>query len=495
VYSVPVENEAHRTVFLFIKDSQLVAVDHERTALEMLARFEGDAQDSLSGLLAFHEVMSRCAVGSGDLQPLVRWFAEPLGYAHAIRAAAGGRKRRGTDLLKVLSNQGFDALQGIGGHVNFSTSEYELLHRTWIYAPALNRGPDAKSKDKYDLAFRMFEFPNGSALEPQDWVPRELTTYATCLWNMKNAFEYASTLVDEIAGEPAFFDDVLVSLLEDPNGPQVDIRRELVAHLGQRATLISDYVTPITPKSERLMVGLELTDPAAVSAALDKAMESDPDARRVELNGQTIWEVINEPEEEMPTLVIDGGFGFTPIPGIEEPADEEEKDRLLRNSAIAVVHGQLVVATHIDLLEQIMTQSDQQDRLADSMDYRLVSNALSRLGAGENSFRFFSRTDEEYRSTYELIRQNRMPESETLVGRLLNRLLGPEEKGILREQQIDGSKLPDYQVVRRYLGPAGMFVQSHEDGWSITGAMLTKDQAYDADLERPAISTARAEQN
>ena len=45
----------------------------------------------------------------------------------------------------------------------------------------------------------------------------------------------------------------------------------------------------------------------------------------------------------------------------------------------------------------------------------------------------------------------------------------------LREQQIDARKLPEYQMVRRYLGPAGMFVVSHEDGWSITGCFLSKE--------------------
>ena len=73
--------------------------------------------------------------------------------------------------------------------------------------------------------------------------------------------------------------------------------------------------------------------------------------------------------------------------------------------------------------------------------------------------RSFSRTDEEYRPTYELIRQGKMPESESLLGKLLNRLLGPEDEDVLREQQIDGSQLPDFEAVRRYLGPAGLFLR------------------------------------
>ena len=68
-----------------------------------------------------------------------------------------------------------------------------------------------------------------------------------------------------------------------------------------------------------------------------------------------------------------------------------------------------------------------------------------------------------------------MPEAKTLLAKLLNRLLGPDEKGILREQQIDGSKMPDFDAVRRYLGPSGMYAQSEADGWYLAGCLLSKE--------------------
>ena len=45
----------------------------------------------------------------------MRWFIDPLRYAETMRAASGGKKKRGTDILKVLRNQGFDAIEGVGG--------------------------------------------------------------------------------------------------------------------------------------------------------------------------------------------------------------------------------------------------------------------------------------------------------------------------------------------------------------------------------------------
>ena len=122
---------------------------------------------------------------------------EPFGYTEALRVANDdGTKRKGQDMLKVLKNQGFTCVQGIGGFVNFMADRYELLHRTFIYAPAVNPGPE-----KYTLAARMLKFPNGKEFEPFDWIPREIATYASVNIDMKNAFESSKTLVNEIVGD------------------------------------------------------------------------------------------------------------------------------------------------------------------------------------------------------------------------------------------------------------------------------------------------------
>ena len=131
----------------------------------------------------------------------------------------------------------------------------------------------------------------------------------------------------------------------------------------------------------------------------------------------------------------------------------------------------------------------QHDTLGASADFQAVNKLLEHLGAGEDSFRFFSRMDEEYRAAYEMIRQGKMPESESVLGRVLNRLLGPEEENVLRKPEIDGKKLPDYQVVRRYLGPAGLFVRPRVDGWLVSGIMVSKQKLIDKNAAAQANLT------
>src|SRR5262249_49812628 len=158
------------------------------------------------------------------------------------RAVQGGKKKRGTDYLRVLQKQGFAAVQGIGGHVFFATDGVEMLHRTYVYAP-----PVAGAKEKYELAMRMLDFPNTAPgqLEPQVWALPEIASYLSFNWKMRDAFKFSETLVDAIINDKGAFKDIWDNLRTDPNGPMIDIYKELLDHLGTRATLLSDVVVPV----------------------------------------------------------------------------------------------------------------------------------------------------------------------------------------------------------------------------------------------------------
>ncbi len=355
-------------------------------------------------------------------------------------------------------------IEGIGGYATLATGEHEILHHTFIYAPG-----------EFKQAANMLDFPNTGDLFAQSWISRNCASYLTFNWNMEKAFESAKHLVDEIAGEE-IFEDVLISIKKDPNGPQIDIRKDIVAHLGGRATVMFHYRQPITPESERFMVAIDLTNPEIVRRTVDKAMEHDPAAKKRLFNGNVIWEIINEADDELAAVQIDAGG----VPGIgfdEDPeagTDDEDK-KTLPNSVVTVARGHLIIASHVDFIRDLLGDVAKSDTLAESMDYQLVNAELKLLGAGEDSFRTFGRLDEEMRSTYELMRTGKMAESKTILGRLLNRLLAPEEEGVVRKQKLDAGKLPEYQVVRRYLGPSGMYVKTEDDGWFVSGVFLNKD--------------------
>ncbi len=469
-------DQPERRAFIAVHQDRLIAVDHEGVIDNLLARFGATDGASLVTVPAFQHAIKNSEAAFGETAPHLRWFVEPFGYTEIARAYDQGRRRRGTDMLQVLANQGFDAIQGLGGFVVLSEGEYEVLHRTFVYAPPVKRAADDKNLEKYDLAARMLEFPNSTVLAPPKWVPRDLAAYLSFNWNVQKAFYASETIVNEIAGDEVFH-DVLESIKTDPNGPQIDIEKELVAYLGTRATMVSDYREPISPKSERMLFAIEVTNPAAVMDTINRAMESDPAAKKRVFEDHVIWEILNEDPHEVPTLHLDspGGFGFDGF-GADEPVEEEEEEKpMIPNSAVTVAFGHLVIASHVDYVVEILSEHAEDDHLAKAADYELVRQALEKLGAGNDSFNFFARTDESIRVTYEMMKQGRMPESESVLGKMLNRMFEPEEEGVMREQRIDGGELPDFEVARRYLGPGGFYVRSTEMGWDVAGCLLSKE--------------------
>jgi hypothetical protein len=459
-----------------IVNEQLIASDHEATLVGILAQAKTPSEKTLSTVQAYEVAMGKVAEAVGDAEPQAKWYLDPFRYAEVARAMNGGKKKRGKDILTLLREEGFGAIQGAAGYVLLATGEQEVLHRSFVYAPA---DPKAAKGDKYQLAARMLQFPNEATKGPPAWVPQSAATFLSLNWKVGEAFDkYVGSIVDRFADGEGIYEEVLLSIKEDPNGPQVDLRKDLIAHLSERLMVMTDCVEPIDVNSERLMVAIELKDAVAVEKTVNKAMSSDPDARKRVHNGHVIWEIVSEEETEFTVdeIKIDGpGFiGTEEVVAVGAIAAPDE-DRVLPNSAVTVVHGHLIVASHVDFIVKVL---DAQPQTLDAAeDFVRVGKALDGLGAGTQALRHFVRTDKAYMTTYELVRQNKMPEAKTVLGKVLNRLFASDEDDesmIVRQQQIDGTKMPEFEKVREYLGPAGFYVQSEDDGWLVSGCLLKR---------------------
>lgn len=458
------EKAKPKMAYYFLTGNLLGSCDNLDIVRGILSRFSGKKGGSLSEVEGFKKIVERCQSDEGKIAPQIRWFVYPLGYAAAARASKSPQeRRRGKSILELMRNQGVGAIKGVGGYASFSSEGFDLIHRTAVYAPL-----------PYQNAMKMIVLLNGKDYTPQSWVPREISTYTTLYFDIQNAFDNFGPLFDELfgEGESGAWADVLDGLKRDPNGPQLDLRNELIKHLGQRVSMVTDYELPITTASERLFFAIEVTDDAAVAKALQKWLQNDPTAKRREINGHVVWEIVeNEgPEIEGPEVSLGGDIpDLAPQPKHKKPNQQS----LMPHAAATVIDGNLFVASHLDFLKKVL---DSKDKLVKDLDYQLVSETINQMQPQDKCLRVFSRTDEEYRPTYELIRQNKMPESESMFGQLLNQLFGEGKKGVVRHQKIDGSKLPEYDAVRRYLGPAGFQVSAEKDGWFLKGFTLNKEE-------------------
>ncbi|QDU74479.1 hypothetical protein Pan97_14870 [Bremerella volcania] len=470
----PGPNEAYYA----IQQDLLIATDSQLTLKYILEAIAAAKQDNLASLEAFEAVLARAAKGRGPDTYDFEWFVEPFGYAEVIRSQQGGRKKRGTDMLHLLRNQGFDAVKGLGGYVNFmvanDSDQLEMVHSSFVYAP---QDPQAETGERFRLGARVLNFPNDPNFQPHNWVPADIATFLDFRWNVQDAFKFSETIVNEYADDE-IFDELIESLEKDPAGPKVDVVNQIVKHLDDKVCMLVDVKTPITPQSEQRLVAVHLLNADPVKAAITQIMQQDPNAEKHVVGDQEIWE-IHEEEEEIPTLVISGpGFPDSFAANNQFTQGDANKPKI-PNAAVSVVDDWVYFANNKELIKKVILtkQAGAAANLLDqAADYQRMNKALAVLGSGVDSFRHFARSDQAARVTYELMQQGKMPESESALGKLINEVwsMGQDDDTAKREQQIDASKLPPFAQVEGYLGPTGSYARTEEDGWYVSGAMLKK---------------------
>jgi len=450
-----------------LRGNLLLVSDNIGTAATLLRRLAAPPKLGLDTVPEYQAVLTRVAKDN-SLKPDLTWYVNPIGLLEMIEADNPREAGSGPDPLKIAKSEGFDAVQGMGGVVSLAVGPYGAVHRTSVYAPP-----------PFRRAMRMATFANGGDFKPQDWVPANVSSYTSFNWDMLAAFDSFATLFDAIfgEGEENVFSDVVKSLREDPNGPQIDLRNDLIAHLGNRGTVLTDVEKPLTPHSQRRILAAEAKNPAALALTIEKMVLNDPGVKKRTFEGHTIFEILPEDEE------ADGAAEAKKRPG-GLAAGGQGGGRLLPNSAVTVAHGTLFISTHVSFLEKILAANPQS--LATTAAYGEVAAHLQKLGATNVCLQGYSDNAEQWFLPYELFRTGKLPESDLLVASILNALFPQAPEGEIRKQQLDGSKLPDYSVVRHYLGTGGLYSVTEPSGWFLLGFSLSKANPPAAQAAIPA---------
>jgi hypothetical protein len=477
IFSVPTSGGRAQQTIYFIKDNLLCGIDDRAEAERILRRMGGRPNDNLASLKAYQATMEKCRGQAGNLEPEARWFVDPFGFIFADRTLHEPSKKD-QDLAKILYNNGFDAIQGAGGFLNqLVEGHVEILSRTAVYAPPV-RG---KENDplRWNSSMQMMQMPNGPAVEPQSFAPRELAAYMTFNIRVMDAFDHVGPVFDALQDHEDAWKNTLEGWKNDPYGQQVDVRKEFIANMNDRVTVMSSYDMPITEESERSVFAIEAKNEAALAKTLERWMAKEPDVVKHQVDQYVIYEHVekanaeSEPDVEVP--------GFSPVrTGSDEKTTnaKKRKERVLPNSAVTVALGHMMMASDVNYLTEILQSVGRHERLASSADYQQMTEVMNRLAPGERSGWIFGRSDEELRPTFDLIREGKMPQSKSMLGKLLNKMLttaDEEKQGTPRRQRVNGANLPDFEMVRRYFGPHASVVKSEKDGWFITAALLNKE--------------------
>ena len=471
------EPTERRAYYMFIQNV-LLASD-QLYLLKLIAdRMDAPGSASLADVEAYQMVMKRCIDDvPNKVPPIIRWYIEPLDYGDSARLLLPSTQKRKDKLsvFSILKQQGFDAIQGIGGVINVKTEAQESVYRTFIY-----------TKKPYRLAMRMLDFPDHTNFAPPIWMPSDLARCTTFYVDPLAIFDNFGVLFDALVmpGEEGVWEDILNGLEKDPLGPQINIREELIAHLGNRVLGMSRYEKPITTRSESIVVAVELKEghEPAMLAGIQKLFGTDPEMLGTEHKSYVIWhrkpvDIVFMPPE------IDIGLVDDPIfPTPKNPAQgDANPPPAFPDGGTVVAKGCLFVSTNMDYLKVILDRLDTAEESAMSTiknetEFKEVDRIFAGMGLTDKPhfFQFFARTHETLRPTYEMIRLGQMAQSQAIFAKVLNGMLSPDEESGKRRQILDGSTMPEFEKVEHYFGKVGIYGVSEENGYFIKGFTLER---------------------
>ena len=461
--------------------SLLVATDDPGVLDFILAQAAGGKGRSLADAAGFHYVMRRCLRDAGSAVPQIRWFLEPQGFMESLAAEKPDREplRRGRPWIEVFKSQGFDGLEALGGFIEVGQKPFQVVHRTAVYAPRPRNG-----------SMVVLSFPNTSEFQPQPWVPKEVTGYSTFYFDVLTAFDNVGPLFDEVYGDgdTGMWQTLLKNLKDAPDGPKVDLRAELIARLGSRITVLSDYVLPITTGSQRLLFAVESRDDKAVTRALEKLLRNDKKLRMRQVAGHMVWEAVPEEPRIIPTISLSA------VPPLASNADDASPDLdrkrtepLLPHAAVTVAYGQLLIASHYDFLAKVLAPREPKATLAEDAEYREAETISLSLSPGPCCLRSFVRTDLQLRPLYTMIREGKLPQNEGLWVRAMNTFSRPSKPRSFAARGSTATSCPTTRSFAARLGPSGVAAGSEPDGWFIKGYLFRKTDAVasrDTTIER-----------
>jgi hypothetical protein len=135
-------------------------------------------------------------------------------------------------------------------------------------------------------------------------------------------------------------------------------------------------------------------------------------------------------------------------------------------------------SSHAEMIKEAITlgKIDQLNSQLDAEpDVVRAIAALNKLSHGQPGCLWeISRPDRAFRMQYELFRQDKLPESRSMLATILDRILRPKDELKDTAQRVKGNKLPAFDNIKSFFQPGGSRIITQPDGWSYQGFILAK---------------------
>ena len=465
-------------IVISLNETRLLAADRDLVVTDLLDTIAGDTDsEPIVKLEEFQNVLKKSSqailepVKSGGGTIAMEWFARPFQMARILRESLEVDRGNQVDIVKLLENQGFDAIKAAGGIVALAGEKYQLLHRGSILAPAVTDKPS-----KYELAAKMLQFENAPLTPIPAWVHSDAASFSRINLRFEEMFWASETLLNEAFGDE-IFKDIIEGIRDDEDGPQIDIAKNVLPNLDNQLILVTDNTLPSELNSERMLIAIRISDAEAIGNAISKAMEVEPDASIMDaVPGVDIWRVQRGGDDDD---LDEDLFGDLDI-GLGDE-EIEESPPLLDHWAIAMIDKganseapYLMFSNDPDLLVSAATRirSGEKVGLGDEPEIKAIVTSLKELGCNSPALDRVVRTKLSLRAKYNLLREGKLKDSDSVLSSFYRRFLEDQEADT--DEAINAADLPPLSVIEKYLPSGGGFSETTKDGWSLTGFLLNQ---------------------
>ena len=393
-----------------------------------------------------------------------QWYAEPFAMGRILREVFEYDRRDDLDVLELLERQGFGVIEAIGGAGVVAGERFDILHRGTVLAPG-----------KLTKAARMLQAKNETRDAIPGWPTADSGAFYRLNWDLESAFWAAESLVNDALGED-LFRPMIEGIRDDPEGPQIDIAKDFLPNLNNEVILVTDNTMPAGPESDRMLVALRIKNADVVAKVVQKAMEVEPDAIKLEIPEFDVWRVerVEGDSDDIDAQLAALGF--------DEELEDEDAAPLLNHWAIAVVKGNkpgdadyLMFSSHSELLVKLgrrVRSGAAGDGLASTPETKVIVDAINDLDADEVTYDGVIHPSISLRARYELLRKGQLKDSDSLIANLLRRFVEEDEEG--EPDPIKAGKLPPFAQIKHFLKSGGSFWQRTDSGWSMTGFLMAE---------------------
>jgi len=383
----------------FMKDERLVISSSSALLKMTLDNWAGDSEKTLTHNSVYTYIMEKCESTPGA--GLMTTYVDPIGLFTALvqTGSLGPNGAAAGMAIGFLPTLGLNQLKGMGSSGEMGAGEFEGVSRSFLYC---EQPPQA--------VMQVFQLDTVD-VKPPSWVKETASAWMATKWKVGEAYTAIETLFDMFQGAGAF--ESTIDSFSD-QGPGIHIKKDLIDQLDGNIHFVSSPGDRTSNAvSDDMLIAVGVKDNQKFADLLNKVTAEKFPGETRELNGATVYEI--------------------------EPGGGQK-------ISFTVANSQLLIAIGGSQLEQVLRNDSDVRPLADSDDFKAVSEHFPEGALAVT----FSRPAEQYRRLYDMLRDGDAAEN----------FPGMEDLFA----KIDFSKLPSFEVIAKYLAPAGGYWVGDENG-------------------------------